>query len=52
MSLCTLLFICSINIFNLTIYLSNKYQITQTEQQKARFPRKSETKVKDQLIIF
>ena len=43
----TLLLMCSINIFN---YLFE--QVTQTVQQKARFSRKSETKVKDKVIIF
>ena len=32
--------------------ISNSCQISQTVQQKARFPRNSETKVKDQVIIF
>ena len=35
-----------------TIYLSKTCQITQTAQQKARFSRKSETKVKDKVIMF
>ena len=60
MTLCTLLLICSINIFKATggsegqrtIYLSKTCQITQTVQQKARFSRKSETKVKDKVIMF
>ena len=55
MTLCTLLLICSNfnkHIYYLTIYSSNTCQITQTGQQKARFSRKSETKVPDKVIIF
>ena len=36
----------------LTFYLSNACQITETIQQKAQILRKSETKVKDKVIIF